>query len=150
MINKKNYIILISGILISGILTACGNNTSSVPRESITSSQSVVTESNETMVVTDAVAETTAASASENALPLQSSGQEIAVEAAKKIALERAGIDEASATFIKADLDMDDGRLEYDVEFYSNGTEYEVSVDAYTGEITEYSSEKEWLKFDIA
>ena len=41
------------------------------------------------------------------------------MEAAKKIALERAGVDEASVTFVMAVLDMDDGRLEYDVEFYS-------------------------------
>lgn len=36
---------------------------------------------------------------------------------------------------------MDDGRLEYDVEFYSDKTEYEISVDAYTGDITEFSGE---------
>ena len=142
MINKKNYIILISGLLISGLLTACGSNKSLASKESIALSQPVVDESNETVDVTEVIAETTTISVSESTLPLQSSGQEIGVEAAKKIALERAEIDEASATFIKADLDMDDGRLEYDVEFYSNGTEYEVSVDAYTGEITEYSSEK--------
>lgn len=63
------------------------------------------------------------------------------MEAAKKITLERAGVDEASVTFVMAVLDMDDGRLEYDVEFYSDKTEYEISVDAYTGEITEFSSE---------
>lgn len=63
------------------------------------------------------------------------------MEAAKKIALERAGVDEASVTFVMAVLDMDDGRLEYDVELYSDKTEYEISVDDYTGEITEFSSE---------
>ena len=51
------------------------------------------------------------------------------------------GVDEASVTFILANLDMDDGRLEYDVEFYSDKTEYEISVDAYTGDITEFSGE---------
>ena len=63
------------------------------------------------------------------------------MEAAKKIALERAGVDEASVTFVMAVLDMDDGRLEYEVELYSDKTEYEISVDVYTGEITEFSSE---------
>ena len=45
---------------------------------------------------------------------------------------------------------MDDGRLEYDVEFYSDKTEYEISVDAYTGDITEFSSKNIGKVFSFA
>lgn len=112
MINKKHYVILAAGLLSAGALSACGSGKATSASQSTASS-----------------------------LIPQSSGKEIGEEAAKKIALERAGVDEASVTFILTNLDMDDGRLEYDVEFYSDKTEYEISVDAYTGDITEFSGE---------
>ena len=37
-----------------------------------------------------------------------------------------------------AKLDWDDGRLQYDVEFYSGSTEYDYEIDANTGAILSY------------
>ena len=41
----------------------------------------------------------------------------------------------ADAIFVKAGLDWDDGRTEYEVEFYAGNTEYDYSIDATTGAI---------------
>ena len=38
-------------------------------------------------------------------------------------------------TFQKVELDRDDGRLEYELEFRSGRTEYEYTIDATTGAV---------------
>ena len=55
---------------------------------------------------------------------------EIDLEGAKKIALERAGVTAEQAVFTKAYLDEDDGRQEY-----------EMDVDAATGEVNDFETE---------
>ena len=66
---------------------------------------------------------------------------EIDLEGAKKIALERAGVTAEQAVFTKAYLDEDDGRQEYEIEFYVDQTEYEMDVDAATGEVNDFETE---------
>lgn len=67
----------------------------------------------------------------------------IGVEKAKAIALEKVGLSEDEVVFSKAKLDRDDGRLEYDIEFFVAGErEYEFEIDANTGEILGYESER--------
>ena len=72
-----------------------------------------------------------------------STGTDIGVEAAKAAALQNSGIASADATFIKAKLDYDNGRAEYDVEFTAGDWKYEYEIDASTGSILK--SEKEPL-----
>lgn len=67
-----------------------------------------------------------------------SSSDYIGEDAAKAAALEHAGLAETITTFIKAHLDREDGRIVYDVEFYSGTSEYDYEVDAFTGEIVSY------------
>lgn len=59
-------------------------------------------------------------------------------EQAKAIALEKAGFTEDQVRRMKVEKDYDDGRLEYDVEFYVNGVEYSCDIDIDTGNITDY------------
>ena len=66
---------------------------------------------------------------------------------AKKIALADAGVKAANAVFLKASLDWDDGRAQYEVEFYSGNTEYDYDIDALTGAIL--SSDRELENFQI-
>ena len=66
---------------------------------------------------------------------------------AKEIALADAGVKAANAVFLKASLDWDDGRAQYEVEFYSGNTEYDYDIDALTGAIL--SSDRELENFDI-
>lgn len=65
----------------------------------------------------------------------------IGTDRAREIALEHAGLNASDVTFAKTKLDEDDGRYEYDIEFYKDRVEYEYSIDAVSGKILEYDSE---------
>lgn len=63
----------------------------------------------------------------------------ISKERAKEIALEHAGYEESEVRFLKAKLDRDDGRYEYEIEFRVDGNlEYDYSINAENGRIVEY------------
>lgn len=160
MLNKMKAGLIIYGMVILTAACSSAKNTETVVTiqetvkesdtvsvsQSITSeavlqeSSSELTTSAETKEVSsESIAETSAPAATQNQPAVS---EDIGVEKAKEIALERAGLSASAVTFIDAHLDRDDGRLEYDLEFHSGGMEYEVSVDARNGEIREYSSEK--------
>ena len=132
LLNKTKALALISGLALSGLVSACSNNKTAQSTVVADSSavESTGTQSSETVATTVAVT-----------APLPAAGEDIGVEKAKEIALEKAGVKAEDTLFINAHLDRDDGRVEYDVEFQSGHTEYEVSVDAVTGAINEFSSE---------
>ena len=67
---------------------------------------------------------------------------------AKKIALDKAGVTAAEATFTKARLDYDDGREEYEFEFFANGKEFDIDVDANTGRVVKFDVERSYRDFD--
>ena len=54
---------------------------------------------------------------------------------AKIIALKDAGLSEAEASALRVRFEFDDGRFQYEVDFYNNGTEYEYLIQAKNGEI---------------
>ena len=62
-------------------------------------------------------------------------GDFIERERAMDIALRDSGLEASSVSFVRSHLDRDDGRMVYDVEFYSGNTEYDYEIDALTGEI---------------
>ncbi|HJB67320.1 MAG TPA: PepSY domain-containing protein [Candidatus Fournierella excrementigallinarum] len=71
-------------------------------------------------------------------------GSTLSAEDAKAKALAHAGLSSDSVTFIKAELDRDDGRLVYDVEFYTaDYKEYDYEIDAATGEVVSYDYDAE-------
>ena len=73
-----------------------------------------------------------------------SAGASISAEDAKAQALAHAGLSSGSVTFVKAELDRDDGRLVYDVEFYTaDYKEYDYEIDAATGEVVSYDYDAE-------
>ena len=67
---------------------------------------------------------------------------------AKQIALKEAGVTAAEATFTKSKLDYDDGREEYEFEFFANGREFDVDVDANTGRVVKLDVERCYRDFD--
>lgn len=67
--------------------------------------------------------------------PSTSTGASVTLEQAKSAALKHAGL--SNATFVKAELDRDDGRQVYELEFRSGNVEYEYKVDASNGAILE-------------
>lgn len=65
----------------------------------------------------------------------------ITKETARKIALDHAGVTEDTAQNFKANLDDEDGRQVYEIEFDSDGFEYDYEIDAKTGEILQFDKE---------
>lgn len=64
----------------------------------------------------------------------------IGIDKAKSIALKHAGL--SNVTFTKTKLDSDDGVKTYEIEFISDNWEYEYEINAYTGAIMDYDSER--------
>ena len=59
-------------------------------------------------------------------------------ERAKEIAFEHAGVKADEVYLSKIKIDRDDGRHEYEIEFYKGDIEYEYDIDAYTGKILDF------------
>ncbi|MDO5116318.1 MAG: PepSY domain-containing protein [Synergistaceae bacterium] len=60
---------------------------------------------------------------------------------AKEIALKHAGVAQQQARFTKVRLERDNGRMEYELEFYAGGTEYDYEINAETGDVIKFSRE---------
>ncbi len=84
---------------------------------------------------------------SENGGSIQQGGSAIdstgvvGAEKAKSAALSHAGLGEADATRLRAELDRDGGRYVYEVEFKSGGYEYEYEIDAANGSVITFDKE---------
>ena len=66
----------------------------------------------------------------------------ISEEEAMRIALSHAELTTEQATFTQSDIDRDNGRTNYDMEFYTqDNKEYHYEIDAYTGDILEWDVE---------
>lgn len=61
----------------------------------------------------------------------------LTAEEAQAIALKDAGLSKAQVKFVKAELERDDGRVYYDVEFYTENKEFDYEIDAKSGAILE-------------
>lgn len=61
----------------------------------------------------------------------------IGMERAREIALSDTGLDAGEVTFTKIKFEIDRRRVTYETEFYQGRTEYEYTIDAYSGEILE-------------
>lgn len=71
-----------------------------------------------------------------------SSDEYISADKAKSIAYEHAGIKAADVKFSKAELDLDDLIVHYDVEFVAGDFEYEYEINAESGKVI--ASDKEF------
>ena len=65
----------------------------------------------------------------------------IGEEKAKETAAAHAGFSVDEVFFTKIKLEEEDGRLEYEIEFYKERIEYEFTIDAAAGTVLEYESE---------
>ena len=61
--------------------------------------------------------------------------------AAKEAVLNHAGLEAGGVDFTKFELDTENGRQIYDIEFVQGDTGYEYDIDALTGEIITYEKE---------
>ena len=65
----------------------------------------------------------------------------IGKDAALAAALKHAGLASGDVSRTKVELDRDDGRTEYEIEFFSGGYEYDYTVNAADGAILEHQKE---------
>lgn len=70
-------------------------------------------------------------------------GAAITAEQAKQIALQHAGVEEASTRRMEMDVDYDHGRTVYEFSWKVDWTEYEYEIDAATGDILSFSQEQD-------
>ena len=74
-------------------------------------------------------------------LPLQTQPEEpteslyIPIDQAISIALQDAALTESDVTGLHGELERDDGKTIYDIDFYKDGKEYDYEIDAQTGDI---------------
>ncbi len=61
--------------------------------------------------------------------------KQISINEAKQIALAHAKVAQKDATFVKTELEYENNRQVYDIEFYSGNVEYDYEIDAVSGEI---------------
>ena len=73
--------------------------------------------------------------------------KKISADKAKKIALGDARLAEKDVTFVKVELEFENNRLVYDVEFYSGNVEYDYDIDAVSGAIV--SSDRDIENYSI-
>ncbi|NLB42258.1 MAG: PepSY domain-containing protein, partial [Clostridiales bacterium] len=67
----------------------------------------------------------------------------IGVDRATAIAMEHASVNRSNARELEVELDYDDGKFIYEVEFYADGLEYEYNIHAVTGEILSFEKDKD-------
>lgn len=67
----------------------------------------------------------------------------ITVEQAKDIALKHAKLANDKVTFVKTEEGTEDGIKKYDIEFYTDNTEYDYEINANTGEVIEFEKDIE-------
>lgn len=71
----------------------------------------------------------------------QPDAQDVGREAALRAALDHAGLSESQIASLKVERDWDDGRLEYDVEFWCGETEYDYTIDGYSCSVVKHEQE---------
>lgn len=156
---RKNYkavtALMIGTFLTAGTIAACASQSEAAPTQAITSSQELMASgAKSASVPVETTARTTDGGSASNAAPAPASAADIPSQpasakdigeaAAKQIALEHAGVAEADASHLWVSRDYDDGRLEYEVEFFSGSKEYDYDIDAADGSILSFDSETEF------
>lgn len=66
----------------------------------------------------------------------------IDVELAKSKALSHAGVAAEDARFERTELDRDNGRYTYEIEFEANGFEYDYEIDAESGKVLDFEKDR--------
>ena len=118
---KRKLLTMSALALVCGVSVACSNNTNA----------NVNTNSANTNIAQENTS-------SQNNINNNNTNAKITSDKAKEIALNHANLSENQVTFIKSNVDYDDGMKAYDVEFYHNNQEYDYKIDANSGAIVEY------------
>ena len=118
---KRKILTMSALALVCGVSVACSNNTNA--NVNTNSANTNISQENTT---------------AQNNINNNNTNAKITSDKAKEIALNHANLSENQVTFIKSNIDYDDGMQAYDVEFYHNNQEYDYKIDANSGAIVEY------------
>ncbi len=145
----------ITAVASVGYVTSEFRPTTSTTAATVTSNASEAisgtTESATTILLPTTDSTTTIDSATNNTTtPSTTTDSYIGEAKAKEIALAHAGLNESDVLFAYCQLDFDDGRYEYEVEFYYGTTEYDYDIHATTGEILSYDFDMEHPNASLA
>ncbi len=91
---------------------------------------------------------TSSGSAAGNTSGSTSVGGDIGLEKAKSIAFADAGVSASSVVNLETDRDWDDGRWEYEIEFWSGSTEYDYEISGTDGTILKRESKVHAVSVD--
>lgn len=122
---KRKLLTMSALALVCGVSVACSSNNTN------------------TNLNTTANANVTQESTTSQSNINNNTSNKITEEKAKEIALNHANLSQNDVTFIRSNIDYDDGFTAYDVEFYSNNQEYDYKIDANSGDIIEYDLDVE-------
>ena len=139
---KKNYIkfaAIVFAFCLAAMfaMTGCGQSDTAAAPES--SAPSVAEED----VQADADAAADETEAENPAATKAATNDKIGKKKALNIALKDAGLTREEVTRVEVDLDQDDGRTEYNVEFHKGKKEYNYEIDAYSGKILDKDVDKD-------
>lgn len=124
----KKIIVLTLSLIFILSLTACGRAMNDITSDAQSMGESIV--SGTESVVDDA---SSAMKGDEKKSMNLMAG--ITAKDAKDAALRHAGLQESQISDVDVDLDRDNGRLIYEVDFNSGNTEYDYDINAETGEV---------------
>ena len=139
---KKNYIkfaVIVFAFCLAAMfaMTGCGqSDTAAAPESSAPSVAEEDVQADEAVDADEEDAENPAAAQA-------ASNDKIGKKKALNIALKDAGLTREEVTRVEVDLDQDDGRTEYDVEFHKGKKEYNYEIDAYSGKILDKDVDKD-------
>lgn len=132
----KKIITLTLAVLFIISLTACGRTTDNVISDTESMGESIV--SGTESVVDDVTSTVTGDDKKSTNLMAG-----ITANDATDAALKHAGLDKSQVRDIDVDLDRDNGKLIYEVDFNSGNTEYDYDIDAETGEVISADKSKD-------
>ena len=138
----KKIIVLVFSLIFILSLTACGRFANDVKNDAESAGDSVVSgvDSAADGVESDVKDKDKDKNKDDESMDLRAG---ITANDAKEAALKHAGLSESQVTDIEIDLDRDNGKLIYEVDFNSGGIEYDYDIDAETGEVISANKSKD-------
>ena len=136
----KKIIVLALSLIFILSLTACGRAMNDVTSDVESMGDSVVSGAESAADKITNGTESTAKNVENNSMNLMAG---ITAKDAKDAALRHAGLSESQISDVEIDLDRDNGKLIYEVDFNSGNTEYDYDIDAETGEVISADKSKD-------
>ena len=136
----KKIISLILCLCLALSLAACGRAMNDVTNDAESMGNSIVSGTESVVDKVTSGTETTAKKAEDSSMNLMAG---ITAKDAKEAAHKHAELDENQVTDVDVDLDRDNGKLIYEVDFNSGDTEYDYDIDAETGEVISADKSKD-------